>query len=111
LAAAVKDVVKSSFAWISAPQLLNILKWGVDKKRLQAEGNSVIAHQNIVELIVQELYGKINIEVLSQAGITPNDLDNAIAMLEDVPTIEQVVVYLKAVANKYKNSAIKDLVF
>jgi NAD(P)-dependent dehydrogenase (short-subunit alcohol dehydrogenase family) len=110
LAGVVKEVVKSSFAWISAPQLLNILRWGVDKKRLQAEGTAVIEHQNIIELIAQELYGKVDSEVLSQAKITPDCFDSAIAMLEGLPAIEQEVVYFKAISNKYKNSVISDLV-
>jgi len=31
-------------------------------------------------------------------------------MLEDLPNLEQAVVYLKAIANKYNNSFISDLV-
>lgn len=84
LAVFVKDVVRSSFAWSHAPQLLSILRWGVDKRRLQAESSSVNAHKNIVELIVQELYGKIDIKTLSKIKINPEIFDSTIEMLEDL---------------------------
>ncbi len=105
----VKAIVSSSFAWSSAPQLLNILRWGVDKKRLQAEGSSVYAHKNIVELIAQELYGKITIETLTELKISPNLFDSTIEMLEVLPTIDRVVNYFKVISKKYKNSLTSDL--
>lgn len=109
LAVVVKDIVSSSFAWSSAPQLLNILRWGVDKKRLQAEGTSIIAHKNIVELIVQELHGKIDTETLSEVKINPELFDSTIEMLSSLPTIQQAVSYFKTISENYKNSTISVL--
>ncbi|WP_009632369.1 polysaccharide biosynthesis protein [Synechocystis sp. PCC 7509] len=109
LAVFVKAVVSSSFAWISAQQLLNILRWGVDKKRLQAEGSSIDAHKNIVELIVQELYGKVNAKTLSELKINPKLFDSTIESLEVLPTINKAVIYFKAISKKYKNSVFSDL--
>ncbi len=106
----VKDIVRSSFAWIPAPQLLNILRWGVDKKRLQSEGTAVNAHKDIVELIVQELYGKINTEVLVQAKMTPHLFDATVEMLESLPILEPSIVYFKAISKKYKNLVVSNSV-
>ncbi|KJH71549.1 polysaccharide biosynthesis protein [Aliterella atlantica] len=104
LAIVVKDIVRSSFAWSSTYQLLNTLRWGVDKKRLQAEGTPIIAHKDVVQLLVQELYGRINCEDLTQSKITPQRFDSIIEMLVDLPSLEQQVTYLKAISKKFKNS-------
>jgi len=110
LAIVVKDLVRSSLAWSSAPQLLNILQWGVDKKRLQAEGTSITAHKDIVELIVQELYGRMNPELLAQVKIPPDRFDSTIEMLSSLPTIEQAVLHFKAISKKYRNFVVSNLI-
>lgn len=104
LAVIVKAIVSSSFAWSSAPQLLNILRWGVDKQRLQAENSSVYAHKNIVELIAQELYGRITTEALMELKISPKLFDSTIETLEVLPTIDREVNYFKVISKKYKNA-------
>lgn len=102
LAIVVKDVVRSSFTWSSTPQLLNLLRWGVDKKRLQSEGTPITAHKDIVEIIVQELYGRLNCQALTQVQITPKHFDSIVEMLVDLPNLEREINYLKAISKKAK---------
>ena len=85
------------------------MRWGVGKKRLQAEGSSVYAHKNIVELIAQELYGKLTTETLTEIKISPKLFDSTIEMLEVLPTIDRVVNYFKVISKKYKNSITSNL--
>ncbi len=103
LAGVVKNIVSSSFAWSSVHQLLSILRWGVDKKRLKAEGSSITAHKDIVELLVQQLHGRITIETLAQAKISLDRFDSAIEMLANLPTIEQSVIYFKTISENFRN--------
>lgn len=100
LAVIVKEVVRSSFAWSSTPQLLSILSWGVDQKRLQAEGTPVTAHKDVIEIIVKELYGRINADAIAQIKMTPERFVALSRMLASLPGIEREAGYFEAMSKK-----------
>lgn len=97
LIAAEREIASSIFSRTSAEELLKILRWGVHPRKLKAEGISINAYKDIVELLVQGLYGRLNKEVFRNAKLTFDDFKNLVEIISNLSSIQQEVAYLWAV--------------
>lgn len=102
LVAAEKEVIASSFAWSSAPDLLKILQSGVNPKKLQGYGTDITDYSEIIELLVQGIYGRLNAEVLDNAEVNADEFDELIESLSTVDSIGVEVPYLRSVSKNFK---------
>jgi nucleoside-diphosphate-sugar epimerase len=98
LVAAEKEVIASSFAWNSAQDLLKILQWGVNPKKLQGYGTDITSYTDIIELLVQGMYGRLDREVLQNAAVTVDEFDELVESLSKVDSIQAEVAYLRSVS-------------
>ncbi len=98
LVAAEKEVIASSFAWSSPQDLLKILQWGINPKKLQGYGTEVASYSEIIELLLQGMYGRLNQEVLNNAGVTADEFDYLVESLSTVDSIQAEVGYLRSVS-------------
>jgi len=97
LVAAAKEVIASSFAWSSAEDLLKILNWGINPKKLQGYGTEIADYSEIIELLLQGMYGRLNQDVLNSAGVTADEFDELVESLSTVDSIQAEVGYLRSV--------------
>ncbi|PSB39583.1 epimerase [filamentous cyanobacterium Phorm 46] len=97
LVAAAKEVIASSFAWSSAEDLLKILHSGINPKKLQGYGTEIADYSEIIELLLQGMYGRLNQEVLNSAGVTADEFDDLVQSLSTVDSIQAEVGYLRSV--------------
>ncbi len=102
LGKAVSEVASFIFSQASPQTLLKILKWGVNSKSLSAEGISIHVYRDILELLVQGLYGRLNKEILINAQITPNKFDELIEILANLSSIPEEIAYLRAVSRNVR---------
>jgi len=102
LGKAVREISSSSFSQALTHTLLKILKWGTNPKYFEVEEIPIEEYRDILELILQELYGRINHEVLMRAQLTPNEFDNLIEILSLLPSVQQEVAYLRAVSRIFR---------
>ncbi|MFB8796738.1 MAG: polysaccharide biosynthesis protein [Microcoleus sp.] len=98
LVAAKKEVIASSFSWSSAKDLLKILQWGVHPKKLQGYGTDIADYSDIIELLLQGMYGRLDREVLHSAGVTADEFDELVESLSTVDSIRAEVGYLRSVS-------------
>jgi nucleoside-diphosphate-sugar epimerase len=98
LVAAEKEVIASSFAWSSAQDLLKILQWGVNPKKLQGYGTEIADYREIIELLLQGMCGRLNQEVLNSAGVTADEFDDLVESLSTLDSIQAEVTYLRSVS-------------
>lgn len=98
LVAAAKEVIASSFAWSSAEDLLKILHSGINPKKLQGYGTEIADYTEIIELLLQGMYGRLNQEVLNSAGVTVDEFDDLVDSLSTVDSIQAEVGYLRSVS-------------
>ncbi len=97
LVAAAKEVIASSFAWSSAEDLLKILHSGINPKKLQGYGTEIADYSEIIELLLQGMYGRLNQDVLNSAGVTADEFDQLVESLSTVDSIQAEVGYLRSV--------------
>lgn len=100
LGKAVREVSKSIFAQASPEMLLKILKWGINPKQFNAEGLSVESYRDVVELLLQGLYGRISTDALLKAQKYYHEFEDLVTILSKLPSVEAEVAYLKAVCNQ-----------
>ncbi|WP_333273064.1 MULTISPECIES: polysaccharide biosynthesis protein [unclassified Microcoleus] len=98
LVAAEKEVIASSFAWSSPQELLKILQWGVNPKKLQGYGTEIADYSEIVELLLQGIYGRLNQEVLNSAGVTADEFEDLIESLSTLDSLQAEVGYLRSIS-------------
>lgn len=98
LVAAEKEVIASSFSWSSARELLKILQWGINPKKLEGYGSSITSYREIIELLLHGMYGRIDRAVLDAAGITPDEFDGLVETLLAVDSMQAEVGYLRSVS-------------
>jgi len=104
LARTVKEVTRSIFVQAPPEQVLQILKWGVNPKRLKFEGISIEAHQEIAGLLVQSLYGRLNQTNLGGVEKIRPSLDELVEVLAGLPGSDEEVAYLRAVSRNLLHS-------
>ena len=113
LAEAIREITSSICAKASPEALLKILKWGINPKQVKAGEIAVESHQNILELLAQGLYGRLNEEVLKLAQVTPQDFDDLVEILSRFPSLQKEVAYMQAVSKQMiaqpQTQAIKDV--
>jgi nucleoside-diphosphate-sugar epimerase len=98
LVAAKKEVIASSFAWSSPEDLLKILQWGINPKKLQGYKTEIADYSEIIELLLQGIYGRLNQEVLNSAGVTADELDDLVESLSTLDCIQAEVGYLRSMS-------------
>ncbi len=98
LVAAEKEVIASSFAWSSPEDLLKILQWGINPKKLQGYGTEIADYSEIIELLLQGICGRLNQEVLHSAGVTADEFDDLVESLSTLDLIQAEVGYLRSVS-------------
>lgn len=98
LVAAEKEVIASSFAWSSAPDLLKILQWGINPKKLQCYGSDIYSYSEIIELLLQGIYGRVDAEVLQKSGISADEFHELVNSLAPLDSLESEVHYLRSVS-------------
>ena len=106
LVAAEKEVIASSFAWSSAQDLLKILQWGINPKKLQGYGTEIANYSEIIELLLQGMYGRLNQEVLNSAGVTADEFNDLVESLSTLDSIQAEVGYLRSVSRYVRQSAL-----
>ncbi|MBE9186765.1 polysaccharide biosynthesis protein [Microcoleus sp. LEGE 07076] len=106
LAAAEREVVASSFAWSSPEELLKILQWGINRKKLQGYGTEIANYSEIIELLLQGMYGRLNEEVLNSAGVSADEFDELVESLSAVDYIQAEVGYLRSISRCIRQSVI-----
>ncbi len=99
---AVKEIGNSIFSQALTHTLLKILKWGANPKHFEVEEISIKEYRDVLELILQELYGRIDQEVLMRSQLTPNEVDDLIEILSLLPSVQQEVAYLRAVSRIFR---------
>lgn len=104
LARTVKEVTRSIFVQAPPEQVLQILKWGVNPKRLKFEGISIEAHREIAGLLVQSLYGRLNQTNLEGVEKIRPWLDELVEVLAGLPGSDEEVAYLRAVSRNLLHS-------
>lgn len=113
LAEAIREITSSICAKASPEALLKILKWGINPKQVKAGEIAVESHQNILELLAQGLYGRLNEEVLKLAQVTAQDFDDLVEILSRFPSLQKEVAYMQAVSKQMiaqpQTQAIKDV--
>jgi nucleoside-diphosphate-sugar epimerase len=102
LGKAVRELSSSIFSQALPETILKILKWGTNPKYFKVEGISIEEYRDVLELILRELYGRINQEVLMRAQLTPNEFDDLIESLSLLPSVQQEVAYLRAVSRIFR---------
>lgn len=100
LAEAVREITSSICTNASPQALLKILKWGINPRQVKAGEISVESHRNILELLAQGLYGRLNGEVLKLAQVTHKDFDDLVEILARFPGIQNEVAYMRAVSRQ-----------
>lgn len=98
LVAAEKEIIASSFAWSSAPDLLKILNWGLNPKKLQGYGSDIYSYREIIELLLQGIYGRVDAEVLQKSGISHDEFQELVNSLATLDDRESEVQYLRSVS-------------
>jgi nucleoside-diphosphate-sugar epimerase len=98
LVAAEKEVIASAFSWSSARDLLKILQWGINTKKLEGYGSNIGNYREIIELLLQGMCGRINKSLLDEAGITPDEFDCLVESLSAVDSIQAEVGHLRSVS-------------
>ncbi|MCC3415371.1 MAG: polysaccharide biosynthesis protein [Microcoleus sp. PH2017_29_MFU_D_A] len=106
LVAAEKEVIASSFAWSSPQELLKILQWGVNPKKLQGYGTEIGDYTEIIELLLQGMYGRLNEEVLKGAGITADEFEQLVDSLSTLDSIQAEVGYLRSISRCVRQSVL-----
>jgi len=96
LGKAVREVSSSIFAQASPEMLLKILKWGINPRQFNAEGLAIESYRDVVELLLQGLYGRVSKDALIEKRY-PHEFEDLITILSTLSSIEQEVAYLKAV--------------
>jgi len=106
LVAAEKEVIASSFAWSSPQDLLKILQWGINPKKLQGYGTEIADYREIIELLLQGIYGRLNEEVLNSAGVTADEFEQLVESLSTLDSIQAEVGYLRSISRYVRQSAL-----
>lgn len=97
LAEAVREITSSICAKASPQALLKILKWGINPKRVKAGEIEVAKHLDILELLVQGLYGRLSPEALSTSIVSAQEFEELVDILATLPGLEKEVAYMRAV--------------
>nr|WP_268890178.1 polysaccharide biosynthesis protein [Gloeocapsopsis dulcis] len=97
LKTAVKEITSSIFSQTSPQNLLKILKWGTNSKQLLSEGTSLEEHQDIIELVVKGLYGRLTQNCLLSTYQNTYEFETLVKSLKTLPSIKQEVAYLNAI--------------
>jgi len=97
LKTAIKEITNSIFSQTSPQDLLKILKWGTNPKQLLSEETSIECHQDIVELVVKGLYGRLTQNCLLSTYQNTYEFEALVNLLKTLPSIKQEVTYLNAV--------------
>ncbi|MEG3927561.1 MULTISPECIES: polysaccharide biosynthesis protein [unclassified Microcoleus] len=105
LVAAEKEVIASSFAWSAPEDLLKILQWGINPKKLQGYGTEIADYSEIIELLLQGICGRLNQEVLHSAGVTADEFDDLVESLSTLDLIQAEVGYLRSVSRYLREFA------
>ncbi|MEG4209448.1 polysaccharide biosynthesis protein [Microcoleus sp. S13_B4] len=105
LVAAEKEVIASSFAWSAPEELLKILQWGINPKKLQGYGTAIADYSDIIELLLQGIYGRLSQEVLHSAGVTADEFDDLVESLSTLDLIQAEVGYLRSVSRYLREFA------
>ncbi|HSF74754.1 MAG TPA: polysaccharide biosynthesis protein [Microcoleus sp.] len=105
LVAAEKEVIASSFAWSAPEDLLKILQWGINPKKLQGYGTEIADYSEIIELLLQGICGRLNQEVLHSAGVTADEFDDLVESLSTLDLIQAEVGYLRSISRYLREFA------
>ncbi|MEG3859522.1 polysaccharide biosynthesis protein [Microcoleus sp. herbarium12] len=106
LVAAQKEVIASSFAWSSPQELLKILQSGINPKKLQGYGTEIADYREIIELLLQGMYGRLTEEVLNSAGVTADEFDDLVESLSTLDSMEAEVGYLRSISRCIRQSIV-----
>ncbi|MEG3911427.1 polysaccharide biosynthesis protein [Microcoleus sp. w2-18bC1] len=105
LVAAEKEVIASSFAWSAPEDLLKILQWGINPKKLQGYGTEIADYSEIIQLLLQGICGRLNQEVLHSAGVTADEFDDLVESLSTLDVIQAEVGYLRSISRYLREFA------
>lgn len=100
LADAMRRTVAASFAWQAPETLLRTLCWGADPRHLQADGYPVSVHRDVLQLLIQQLNGRLNEDVLTYAQITPECLADVVEAMSPLEASMPELTSLRACARR-----------
>jgi nucleoside-diphosphate-sugar epimerase len=109
MAKGVKDVACSIFNKTAPEKILRILKLGINPKVVKKEEkDSVEAHKDVIEMLVQSLYGRLSKEVFTNAQLNYDKFSKIVEILETITTIDNEVAYLRAICNHLYSAELID---
>ena len=71
---------------------------GINPKKLQGYKTEIADCSEIIELLLQGIYGRLNQEVLNSAGVTADELDDLVESLSTLDCIQAEVGYLRSMS-------------
>lgn len=97
LAKLVQEVAKSSLLEASPQSSLQILRWGVSPKQFQQGELDLKVHQNIIELLVQSLHGRLSRDLLRASQLSIQEFQEILLVLSTLPSVRGEVAYFQAI--------------
>jgi FlaA1/EpsC-like NDP-sugar epimerase len=93
-----REMAQSIFEQARPAMLLNILKWGVHQRQTEEKKADIGVHQDIIQLLVHALYGRLNEDTWLEVDRRSPSLDELVKMLVTVPLLDDEVNYLRRAA-------------
>lgn len=95
LASAVRTIALTTFNYAPASRGLEILKWGLNLKRYEQGEFCLKPYQPYVELVVQSLYKRLNLDILQTCKVSLQDFDRLLSALATFPSLHREIAYMK----------------
>jgi FlaA1/EpsC-like NDP-sugar epimerase len=95
-----REMARSFFGQARPAMLLNILKWGVRQQQTQDEKADLGVHQDIIQLLVHALYGRLNEDMWAEIDSRSPCLDELVKMLVTIPLPDDEVNYLRCITER-----------
>ncbi|MEH2066834.1 MAG: polysaccharide biosynthesis protein [Nostoc sp.] len=79
----IKEIAKVSFIDADPLRILQILKWGIDRKYMEVENISLIDYSPLIGMLTQALVGKPNFEEIMKNHVSASEFSQIIATLKN----------------------------
>jgi hypothetical protein len=108
MAKGIKDVACSIFKKADPEKILRILKLGINPKVIEREEDSVEAHKDVIEMLVQSLYGRLRKEMFTKVQLNYDKFSKIVQILGTITTIDNEVAYLRAICKHLSSTELID---
>lgn len=108
MAKGIKDVACSIFKKAAPEKILRILKLGINPKAIKRGEDSVEAHKDVIEMLVQSLYGRLSKEMFTQTQLNYDKFSKIVEVLGTITTIDNEVAYLRAICKHLSSTELTE---